>query len=250
LATEERPPIRIAAYADVHAYDELRGRLRDELAPVNEAADVLVLAGDLTLNGKRDEAEILASELRAITIPIIGVLGNHDFELDQQEDIRRILTAAGVTMLDGETTTIPCRNQRLGFVGAKGFCGGFGSRLVAPFGERALKAFVRVGQAEAEKLECGLRHLRTVDVVDRVIAVVHYAPIRETVMGEPPELWPYLGNSSLAGPIDRHSADVVFHGHAHYGSPFGRTEGGVPVYNVARPLVREVVIHELDSRAA
>lgn len=244
---EGKAPIRIAAIADVHCYDELRGRLRYELEPANEQADVLVLAGDLTLYGKPEEARIFADELRDVRIPMIGVLGNHDYEMGQECTIRECMRDAGVSMLDGDTKTIVVRGRSVGFAGVKGFCGGFGDRLVAPFGETPLKSFVRAGQAEAEKLDAGLRALRREDAVDFLVAIVHYAPIRETVVGESPELFPFLGNSSLCEPIDRHEADVCFHGHAHYGTPLGHTLKGIPVYNVARPLVRTYVIHSLEA---
>jgi len=248
---EGKSPIRIAAIADVHCYEELRGRLRYEFESVNDQADALILAGDLTLYGKIDEARLLAEELRGVRVPMIGVLGNHDYEMGQERAIRAELENAGVRMLDGETETLILGGRRVGFVGVKGFCGGFGNRLVAPFGESPLKAFVRVGQTEAEKLDAGLRRLRHDDQVDHLVAVVHYAPIRETVMGESPELFPFLGNSSLCDPIDRHEADVCFHGHAHYGTPYAQTSRGIPVYNVARPLVRTYVVHTLvPSRTA
>jgi Icc-related predicted phosphoesterase len=235
--------VRIAAYADVHCYEELRGRLRLELERANREADVLVLAGDLTLNGRVDEASVLAEELRGVKIPVVAVLGNHDYELDEQVRIAQELQHVGVWVLDGDAVTLNLGKRRVGFAGVKGFCGGFGDRLIAPFGEEALKAFVRVGQVETSKLDAGLRQLRNDEAVDNVVVVVHYAPVRDTVVGEPPELFPYLGNSSLSDPIDRHETDVVFHGHAHYGSPFGRTPSGVPVFNVARPLVRDLVVH-------
>ncbi len=242
---EDKAPIQIAAIADIHCYEELRGRLRYEFEPVNEQADVLILAGDLTLYGKLDEARILVDELRGVRIPMIGVLGNHDYEMNQEDAITATLRDAGVAMLDGDAITLAVKGRTVGFVGVKGFCGGFGQRLVAPFGEYPLKAFVRVGQTEAEKLDAGLRKLRDDDSVDHLVAVVHYAPIRETVVGESPELFPFLGNSSLCDPIDRYEADVCFHGHAHYGTPFGHTPRGIPVYNVARPLVRTYVVHSL-----
>lgn len=241
----ERGPIRIAAYADVHCYEGIRSRLRQELEIANEQADVLVLAGDLTLNGHWEEAKVLAEELRRLAVPVVGVLGNHDYEMGQEAQIARELSEAGVQVLDGGAIALSFHSWRVGFAGVKGFCGGFGDRLIAPFGEAALKAFVRAGQDEAAKLDRSLRHLRNGDPVDRLVAVIHYSPVRDTVVGEPPELWPYLGNSSLADPIDRYETDVVFHGHAHYGSTFGRTPGGVPVYNVARPLVRDLVIHQI-----
>ncbi len=243
ILSAERSPVRIAAYADLHCNEELRGRLRIELDRANREADVLVLAGDLTLNGRLDEAEVLADELRYVEIPVVAVLGNHDYELNDQACIAAELENVGVRMLDGDSVTLTFGDRRVGFAGVKGFCGGFGDRLIAPFGEEALKAFVRVGQDETSKLDAGLRQLRNGHDVDNVVAVVHYAPVRDTVVGEPPELFPYLGNSSLSDPIDRHETDVVFHGHAHYGTPFGRTPAGVPVYNVARPLVRDLVVH-------
>lgn len=243
---EDRSAIRIAAIADIHCYEELRGRLRYELESVNHEADALVIAGDLTLYGKADEARILADELSDVKIPMLAVLGNHDYEMSQEDVIASELEEVGVRVLDGHVETITCRGRTVGFAGVKGFCGGFGDRLVAPFGEMPLKEFVRVGQSETDKLDRALRKLRdSRDPVDFVVAVAHYAPIRETVVGEPPELFPFLGNSSLCEPIDRHHADVVFHGHAHYGSPSGRTSTGIPVYNVARPLVRTFVVHYL-----
>jgi Icc-related predicted phosphoesterase len=244
---DEGAPIRIAAFADVHCYDEVRERLRYEIEPVNERADALVLAGDLTFVGKVDEAKHLADVLRHVRVPVVAVLGNHDYEMDRDGTIAEVLRDAGVQMLDGGTHVVECRGQRVGFAGVKGFCGGFGQRLVAPFGEAALKAFVRVGQVEAEKLDAGLENLRRGNSIDHVVAVTHYAPISETVIGEPPEIWPFLGSSSLCVPIDRHQVDVVFHGHAHYGTPVGHTPAGILVYNVARPLVRSLVIHELVS---
>lgn len=242
---DDTAPIRIAAIADIHCYDELRGRLRFELESVNDQADVLILAGDLTLYGKLDEARILVEELRGVRIPRIGVLGNHDYEMNRHASISAQLSDAGVTMLDGNTTTLLVRGRSVGFAGVKGFCGGFGDRLVAPFGESPLKEFVRAGQTEADKLEAALSKLRRQDAVDHLVAIVHYAPIRETVVGESPELYPFLGNSGLGEAIERHDVDVCFHGHAHYGTPFGRTTTGTPVYNVARPLVRTYVVHAL-----
>lgn len=241
---EDKAPIRIAAIADVHAYEELRGRLRYELEPVNDQADVLILAGDLTLYGTPDEARILVDELGVVRVPMVGVLGNHDYENCQEQIITAILRDGGVVVLDGDPLVLTLKGRSVGFVGVKGFCGGFGERLVAPFGELPLKDFVRVGQVEAHKLDAGLRKLRS-EAVDHLVAVVHYAPIRDTVLGESPELYPFLGNSSLCDPIDRHAVDVCFHGHAHYGSPVGRTGRGIPVYNVARPLVRTFVVHSL-----
>lgn len=239
--------IRIAAIADVHCYSEVRERLRYELRPANDEADVLVLPGDLTLLGKVEEAEMLAEDLRQVHVPIVAVLGNHDFEGDRQDTIALVLEQAGVHVLDGTTATFECRGRRVGFAGVKGFCGGFGDRLLAPFGESPLKEFVRVGQREADRLAAALEKLRNEERVDHVVAVTHYAPIRDTVVGEPAEIFPFLGSTRLCEPIDRFLADVAFHGHAHYGSPAGRSPAGIPVYNVARPLVKSLVFHELQA---
>lgn len=241
----ESDSIRVAAVADIHCYAEVRERLRYELRPANDVADVLVLAGDLTLLGKLEEAEMLAEELEHIHVPIVGVLGNHDFEGDRQDAITKVLEDAGVHMLDGTTATFECGGRRIGFAGVKGFCGGFGERLLAPFGESPLKDFVKVGQHEAEKLTQALERLRTEDRVDRLVAVTHYAPIRDTVVGEPAEIFPFLGSSRLCEAIDRFKVDVAFHGHAHYGTALGHTPAGIPVYNVARPLVKTFVVHAI-----
>jgi Icc-related predicted phosphoesterase len=233
--------VRVAAVADVHCHEHVRGRLAAELASVSDQADALVLAGDLTLVGHPSEARILVDELRGVRIPVLAVLGNHDHELDQQQVIADMLRANRVHVLEGESAVLSLNGSSVGFAGIKGFCGGFDNHLVAPFGEQSLKAFVRVGLAEARKLEISLRALRT----DYRVVVLHYAPIRDTLIGESPELFPFLGSSSLCRPVDEIGADVVFHGHAHYGTRFGRTPGGIPVYNVAHALVRGYVVHTL-----
>ena len=234
--------IRIAAVADVHCHPEMRGRLRPEFERINAIADVLVIAGDLTVYGRLSEAEVLLHELQPVEIPIAVVLGNHDHELDQVPELKLLLESGGVTVLDGTTMTVDVGDVSVGFAGVKGFAGGFGRRLVAAFGEPILKAFVYEGQNEAHKLEQALRSLNTTYRV----AITHYAPIRETLEGESPELWPFLGNSALASTIDEVGADVVFHGHAHYGSRRGQTPRGIPVFNVAHTLVKGVFVYELD----
>jgi Icc-related predicted phosphoesterase len=233
--------VRIAAIADIHAHLESVGHLAPLFAQANREADVFILAGDLTLTGEVREAEVLVGELSALRIPIVGVLGNHDCELDNDPTIAQLLREHGVHMLEAEPFVLEVNGCTVGFAGTKGFCGGFQKYAVEPFGERALKDFVNAGRRESFILEQQLSSLRT----DFRVVVLHYAPIRETLLGEPLELYPFLGNSALARPIDKFGADVVIHGHAHYGSPFGRTSTGVPVYNVARPVVHTYAIHTL-----
>jgi Icc-related predicted phosphoesterase len=202
-----------------------------QFAPLDGNADVLLLLGDLTDHGLPEEAHILADGLvRTVKAPVVAVLGNHDYESGQGEEVRRILTDAGVIVLDGDAHEI----DGVGFVGVKGFAGGFGRRTLEPWGEPVLKAFVQEALQEALKLESALAKLRT----GRRVALLHYAPLEATVEGEPLEIYPFLGSSRLEDPLNRYQVDLVFHGHAHRGSLEGRTAAGVPVYNVALPLLR------------
>ena len=228
--TPEIGSLRLAAIGDLHVAEGDRNRYRDLFAEISEAADVLALCGDLTNFGKTSEAEALAEDLAACTIPMLGVLGNHDYEEGQPEEVIRILQEAGVTMLDEQAVVV----KGVGFAGVKGFIGGFGRGELGAFGEPAIKLFVDEALNEARKLENALRTLRT----ERCVAILHYAPIAETVAGEPPEIFAFLGSSRLADAIDR-SANVkaVVHGHAHRGAYAGHTPRGVPVYNCARYVV-------------
>ena len=222
--------LTVAAIGDLHVRDTGERRYRELFAEISEAADVLVLAGDLTDFGKTSEAEILAEDLRGCTIPAVGVLGNHDYECGQPEKVAEILTQAGVTLLDQQATMV----DGVGFAGVKGFIGGFGRAELDPFGEAAIKTFVDESVAEANKLEHQLRTLRT----ERVMAILHYSPIAETIEGEPLEIFPFLGSSRLAHAVDRFdNVKAVVHGHAHRGRYSGRTPGGVPVFNVAQFVV-------------
>jgi Icc-related predicted phosphoesterase len=222
--------LRIAALGDLHVSKTSQGRFQALFAHVSNSADVFVLCGDFTDYGTPEEARILARELTAsVKIPVIGVLGNHDYEGGHQEEISRILCDAGVRVLDGEVTEV----QGVGFAGIKGFAGGFGRGALGPWGERMIKAFVQEAVDEALKLEAALARLRT----QHRVAVLHYSPIRGTVEGEPPEILPYLGSSRLEEPLNRFRVSAVFHGHAHRGSPEGRTSAGAPVYNVSMPLL-------------
>jgi Icc-related predicted phosphoesterase len=222
--------VRIAAVGDLHCTKASQGALQPMFAQAAQDADVLVLCGDLTDYGLPEEAQVLSKELSAAAkLPIVAVLGNHDFESGRQDEVKQILCDAGVLILDGEA----CEIDGVGFVGVKGFAGGFGRRALEPWGEAPIKAFVREAVEEALKLEMALARLRT----ERRVVVLHYSPIQATVEGEPPEIFCFLGSSRLEEPINRYAATAVFHGHAHHGAAEGRTIGDVPVYNVAMPLL-------------
>ena len=235
--------LRVAAIGDLHVGEDHTHPYRELFAQISSEADVLALCGDLTNFGKTKEAENLAEDLMACTIPVVGVLGNHDYECGQPDEVAKILHQAGVQLLDGEAYEI----GGVGFAGAKGFIGGFGRHMLTPFGEGPIKDFVQASVEENLKLESSLRMLRT----ERTVVVLHYSPVVETVQGEPPEIFPFLGSARLGETIDRFDGvKVVFHGHAHRGCLTGRTARGVPVYNVARPLLarqteREYTIVEI-----
>ncbi|MCH8615650.1 metallophosphoesterase [Sphingomonas sp. SM33] len=223
--------ITVAAIGDLHVTEGSVAPYREMFAEISRTADVLVLCGDLTNFGKTSEAEILAEDIRTCDIPVLGVLGNHDYECGQPENVAAILHEAGMTVLDEQAVEV----QGVGFAGVKGFVGGFGRGELAPFGEPIIKAFVDEAMNEARKLENGLRTLRT----ERSVAVLHYSPIIETLEGEPIEIFQYLGSARLADAIDRFdNVKAVVHGHAHHGTYEGRTRRGTPVYNVAQFVVK------------
>lgn len=221
--------VRLAAVGDLHVTKDSAGKLRGFFAQASEAADILLLCGDLTDYGTADEAKVLADELAAVTIPIVGVLGNHDYESGTPEVVCEVLSKAGVRILDGEAVEI----EGVGIAGTKGFAGGFGRGSLGAWGEPIIKQFVHEAQQEAMKLEAALAKLRT----PRRIALLHYSPVVGTVEGEPADIYPFLGSSRLEEPLLRYPVDAVFHGHAHRGTIEGRTINGVPVFNVARPLL-------------
>ena len=223
--------VRIAAIGDVHCTKTSQGALQALFTEIAERADVLLLCGDLTDYGLAEEARVLASELSAARLPTVAVLGNHDFESGQQEQVKEVLCEAGVHVLDGDA----CEVHGIGFAGVKGFAGGFGQRALGPWGEDAIKRFVQEAIDESLKLESALARLRT----EQRIALLHYSPIQATVEGEPAEIYCFLGSSRLEEPLNRFPVTAVFHGHAHHGSPEGRTSAGVPVYNVSMPLLRQ-----------
>ncbi|MBS2016721.1 MAG: metallophosphoesterase [Deltaproteobacteria bacterium] len=236
----ELQPIRIAAVGDLHCTKDSSGLLRPYFTQLEGRADVLLLCGDLTDYGLPEEAQVLAKELSGVKVPMLGVLGNHDYESGQHDKVARILCDAGVKVLDGDSWVL----EGVGFAGVKGFCGGFGRGTLGPWGEPVIKSFVKEALDEALKLESALARLRTT----RRVAVLHYAPIRETVTGEPEEIFPFLGCSRLEEPLERYPVDAAFHGHAHRGSLEGTTRVGTRVYNVAMPLLERHLGQELPIR--
>lgn len=222
--------VRFAAVGDLHVDKDSVGKLRGFFAQAAEAADALLLCGDLTDYGTADEARILVEELGSIAIPVVAVLGNHDFESGTPEVVGEALTKAGVRVLDGTA----CEIEGVGIAGTKGFAGGFGRGSLGAWGEPAIKLFVQEALNEAIKLESALAKLRT----RRRIALLHYSPVVGTVQGEPVEIFPFLGSSRLEEPLVRYAVDAVFHGHAHRGTVQSQTVNGTPVYNVARPLLQ------------
>lgn len=219
---------KIAAVGDLHVKEDATTPYRELFSQMSEEADVIVLAGDLTDLGKPAEARLLADDLRGCGVPVVAVLGNHDHQCECVEEVSAILREAGVHLLDGTAVEL----KGVTFAGVKGFIGGFGRHMLASFGETAIKAMVTESLNEAIKLENALRQIRS----DRSLAVLHYAPIPETIMGEPLEIWPFLGSARLGETIDRFTVSAVVHGHAHHGAYEGRTPGGIPVYNVAQHL--------------
>lgn len=218
--------MKVAAIADLHCRANSAGTLKPLFQQLEQQADVIVLAGDLTDSGLPAEMEVLLEELSGTTRPLLAVLGNHDHEGDQAAQLVEMMAARGITVLDGTA----CEIGSTGFVGTKGFCGGFNMQLVQPFGEQALKKFILASIDEAVRLENALAKLQN----PKKMAILHYAPIRETLDGESPELFAFLGSSRLANALDRHRVDLIVHGHAHHGAPSGRTPLGTPVYNVSR----------------
>lgn len=226
-----RSVVRIAAVGDFHSAESSVGAFRAQFAGVNDEADVLLLAGDLTNWGTPAEMRVAVAELAEVDIPIVAVLGNHDHEAGQTEAACEILRERGIHVLDGDIFEL---NEQVGIAGVKGYMGGFGRRALTSFGEALTKNFVASCLEEVQKLELALRRLST----PVRIALLHYAPVVDTVVGEPEQIFPFLGTDRLAEPLDRFEVAVAFHGHAHHGTFEGRTAGGVPVYNVSHDLIR------------
>jgi Icc-related predicted phosphoesterase len=221
--------VRFAAVGDLHVTKDSAGQLRAFFAQATHDADALLLCGDLTDYGTAEEAKVLADELAIVKVPVVAVLGNHDYESGTPEVVIEALSRVGVRVLDGEA----CEIEGVGIAGAKGFAGGFGRGSLGAWGEPAIKLFVKEALNEAMKLEAALAKLR----MPRKIAMLHYSPVVGTVEGEPMDIYPFLGSSRLEEPLLRYPVDAVFHGHAHRGSLEGKTISGVPVFNVAKPLL-------------
>jgi Icc-related predicted phosphoesterase len=232
--------VRVAAVGDLHCTKTSHGAFQPLFAAIRDAADVLLLAGDLTDYGLPEEAQILTRELSAIRIPVVAVLGNHDRESGKEAEVSHVLTESGMTVLDGDATEV----KGVGVAGVTGFGGGFGKHALAPWGEPVIKQFVHAAVEEALKLEKALARLRS----QCLIALMHYSPVQRTVDGEPLEIYPFLGSSRLEEPLGRYPVSLVFHGHAHRGQPEGTTSSGVAVYNVSLPLLTRAFPDRLPFR--
>lgn len=238
--------IRVAAIGDVHFSEDSVGRLRPHWERLSERADLLLLAGDLTKHGAPSEAAAVAEELEAVELPKFAVLGNHDVHGEATAAVRHELERRGVVVLEGESTTLSIGGESLGIVGAKGFCGGFAGACATAFGEPEMKAFVRSTASTAASLHVKIAALRT----DYRVVLLHYSPVPDTLEGERLEIYPFLGSYLLAEAIDDAGADLALHGHAHQGKEKGITPGGVPVRNVALPVLRQAyAVYELSSSA-
>jgi uncharacterized protein len=233
MSSERSDSLRVAAIGDLHVHQDSQTRLQAVFDKVSQAADVLALCGDLTQLGLPQEAEKLINDLRSCRVPVVAVLGNHDYQSGKAEEVKQILRNGKVIVLE-ETETFELNG--VGFAGAKGFGGGFDKHMLTPFGEETIKHFVTEAVNESLKLEIALNSLRT----EKTVVVLHYAPVAGTVAGEPPEIFPFLGSSRLAEAIDHFDVNVVFHGHAHHGSVQGKTMKGTPVYNCCLQLLEKV----------
>ncbi|MBP2326111.1 Icc-related predicted phosphoesterase [Kibdelosporangium banguiense] len=225
--------IRIAAVGDVHLGEDARGRLRPALENLGDHADVLLLAGDLTRHGTVSEAQVVATEFENLPVPVVAVLGNHDYHSDQEKQITALLEDHGITVLEGANTVLRIGQSTVGIAGAKGFGGGFAGKSGSVFGEPEMKAFIQHTVEISDRLRAALQELDT----DLKIALTHYSPVVDTLRGEPPEIFPFLGCYQLAEAIDATGVDLAIHGHAHFGTEQGVTAGGVRVRNVAQPVI-------------
>lgn len=228
--------VRVAAVGDVHAGLDSAGCFRPHFEHLCQRADLLLLAGDLTRHGEPDEVAVLVDELSDLDVPIVAVLGNHDHHADQADGVRGVLEKGGIAVLEGESTVVKVDGARVGIAGTKGFGGGFAGACASDFGEPEMKAFIRHTRYLADRLS------ETLDDVEQAsdvrIALLHYAPVEDTLRGERLEIYPFLGSYLLAEAIDRAGADLVVHGHAHGGVEKGLTPGGINVRNVAQPVLK------------
>ena len=239
--------IRIAAVGDVHVDKDVLGRFRPALEELPDRADVLLVAGDLTRHGTVEEARCFATEFGGLGVPVVTVLGNHDHQSDLQSRVTEVLTESGITVLEGDATVLELHGHRLGVAGVKGFGGGFAGACASNFGEREMKDFVGTTEVVARKLQDALLSVQA----DVLVALTHYAPVPDTLLGEPLEIYAFLGCYQLGRAIDAAPTALALHGHAHHGAERGRTPGGVPVRNVAHPVIKQAYnVYQLLSEEA
>ncbi|MEV4132280.1 metallophosphoesterase [Dactylosporangium sp. NPDC049742] len=237
--------VRVAAVGDVHLDADVLGRYRPALEHLGDKADMLLLAGDLTRHGTADEAHCVAQEFGGLPVPVIAILGNHDHHCDQPAEVTKVLEDGGITVLECSGTVLDVDGVRVGVAGTKGFGGGFAGACASEFGEPEMKAFTRHSRELAERFGAALSALDA----DVLIALTHYSPVPETLLGEPLEIYPFLGSYLLAQAIDATpGVGLAVHGHAHAGSERGTTPGGVPVRNVAHPVIKQAYnVYQLSS---
>jgi Icc-related predicted phosphoesterase len=236
--------IRIAAVGDVHVDKDVLGRFRPALEELPGHADALLIAGDLTRHGTVEEARCFVTEFGGLGVPVVVVLGNHDHQSDQQARVTDVLTDSGIIVLEGDACVLELNGHRLGVAGVKGFGGGFAGACASNFGEREMKDFVGTTEVIAARLEEALLSVQC----DALVALTHYAPVPDTLLGEPLEIYAFLGSYQLGRAIDAAPTTLALHGHAHHGSERGRTPGGVPVRNVAHPVIKQAYnIYQLLS---
>ncbi len=231
---DEGKKIRVAAVGDIHVKETDKGKWQEYFKEVSKQSDMLLICGDLTDTGDEAEAHVLSEELRACSVPVVAVLGNHDFEKGRHKLIRQVIQKENINILDGEAVVV----NDIGIAGVKGFGGGFDNHMLSMFGEAAMKAFVQEAVDEALRLDRALARLDADHGhVGKKIAIMHYSPIKETVVGEPEAIFPFLGCSRLSEPLNRRDVVAAFHGHAHIGTLEGKTSSGVRVFNVAKPIL-------------
>jgi Icc-related predicted phosphoesterase len=236
--------VRVAAVGDVHVDEDVLGRYRPALEELGDKADVLLLAGDLTRHGTAEEARCVAVEFGDLPVPVVAVLGNHDYHSDQPDLVTKVLEEAGITVLERSSTVIDVRGTRVGIAGVKGFGGGFAGRCCSEFGEPETKAFIRHTKQVSDGLAAALQNLDA----DLRVALMHYSPVPDTLVGEPLEIYPFLGSYLLAQAVDSAPTALAIHGHAHAGTERGTTPGGVKVRNVAHPVIKQAYsVYELHD---
>lgn len=236
--------IRIAATGDLHCHEGQRGTIRGWFRNLDAEADLLLIAGDLTAVGERKQAAVLADELAVVQVPMVAVLGNHDYQSSQLKEVREELERRGLIVLVEESVTLEIKGERIGIAGTKGFGGGFLGACGTAFGEPEMKAFIRHTEELADRLAEDIEGLNAA----YRIALTHYAPIEETLTGERLEIYPFLGSHLLGQAADSAGATLCLHGHAHLGREAGLTPRGVPVRNVAIPVLKKAyTVYQMEA---